>query len=96
MLGFVPGASYTSKYHKSLYTGAGSAAGWLIRVQAYCDYLYRAVLADFCREWFPRAQNIMEYVITLGMREFPSNSRNNIGENFLILVTAQNGRLARS
>ena len=36
MLGSIPGAAYKSKYHKSLYTGAGSAAGWLVQVQAYC------------------------------------------------------------
>lgn len=34
MLGSIPGAAYKGKYLKSLYTGAGSAAGWSVRVQA--------------------------------------------------------------
>ena len=33
---------------------------------------------DFYHNGFPRAQNITEYVINLGMRKFPSNKRNNI------------------
>ena len=37
---------------------------------------------DFYHDWFPRAQNITEYVINLGIRKFPSNSRN-IGEGYL-------------
>ena len=32
----IPGVVYKVKYHKSLYTDAGSAAGWLVQVQAYC------------------------------------------------------------
>jgi hypothetical protein len=36
MLGFISGATYKSKNHKSLYTEAGSAAWWLVWVQAYC------------------------------------------------------------
>ena len=36
-------------------------------------------------DWFPRAQNITEYVINLGIRKFPSNSRN-IWESFLIMA----------
>ena len=52
--------------------------------------------SDFYRDWFPRAQNITQYVISLGMRKILSNRRNHICESFLrILVTAQNGRLAR-
>ena len=35
MLGSIPGAACECKYHKSLYTGAGSAAGWVVQVQAY-------------------------------------------------------------
>lgn len=36
MLGFIPGAAYKGKYHKSLYIGARSrsAAGWLVPIQA--------------------------------------------------------------
>lgn len=36
MLESIPGATYKSKYQKSLYTGAGSAAGWLVQAQACC------------------------------------------------------------
>ena len=36
MLGSIPGAAYKSQYHKGSHTGAGSAAGWLVQVQAYC------------------------------------------------------------
>jgi hypothetical protein len=31
MLGSIPGAAYKSKHHKSLYTGAGSIARWLVQ-----------------------------------------------------------------
>ena len=37
MLGSIPGAAYKSKYHKSLYTGAGGATGRLVWFQAYCN-----------------------------------------------------------
>jgi hypothetical protein len=51
---------------------------------------------DFYRDWFPRAQNITEYAINLGMRKFPSNGRNSIREgSLIILVPEQNGRRAR-
>ena len=50
---------------------------------------------DFYCDWFPRAQNITEYVISFRIRKFPNNSRN-ICESFLIiLVKAENDRLAR-
>jgi len=78
--------------HKSLYTGAGSAAGWLGPGLLWVTIQSRS--SDFYHDWFPRAQNITECIINLGMRRFPSNSRSNIGESFLIiLVTEQNGRL---
>ena len=52
--------------------------------------------SDFYWDWFPRAQNITEYVINLSMREFLSNTSNNIEESFLMtLVIPQNGRLDR-
>ena len=36
MLGSIPGAVYKGKYYKNLHTGAESAVGWLVQVQAYC------------------------------------------------------------
>jgi hypothetical protein len=35
--GSIPGADYKIKNHKSSYTAAGSAAGKLVSVQAYCS-----------------------------------------------------------
>jgi hypothetical protein len=35
-------------------------------------------VTDYYCDWFPRTQNITEYVINLGTRKFPSNNRNNI------------------
>ena len=35
MLESIPGAAYKSKHYRNSYTGAGSAAGWLVRVQVY-------------------------------------------------------------
>ena len=72
MSGSIPGVANTIKAYTQL---AGRAAGWLVWLQAYCGLLYKAI--DFNRNWFPRGQNITEYVINLGMRKFPSNSRNN-------------------
>jgi hypothetical protein len=36
MLGSIPGAADKSKYLKGLCTGTGSAAGQVVRAQAYC------------------------------------------------------------
>lgn len=37
MLGSIPGLAYKGKKQNSSYLDAGSVAGLLVRVQAYCD-----------------------------------------------------------
>lgn len=39
-----PRATYESKYHKSLYIGAGTAVEWLVQVETYCGMLHKTVL----------------------------------------------------
>ena len=88
--GSIPKAVYKSKYHKSLYTGAGSVAQWLVQVHpSFLCAMIRSNSTDFYHDWFLRAENIREYVINLGTRKFPSKSRNKV------VVKAQNGRSAR-
>lgn len=88
MLGPIPGTAHTGKYHKSLYKGSGSAAGWVAWVQAYFRVTIENSSTAFYGDWFPRAQNIAEHVVNLSMKKFPGNSRSNI-------VAVQNGRSQR-
>ena len=88
MLGSIPGAAYKGKYHNKLIHrcrkcwwvgGVGPSLLW-VTIQSSST--------DFYCDWFPRAQNITEYVINLGIRKFPSNSRN-------MRKFPYNGRLCR-
>lgn len=85
ILGPIPGAAYKGKTHKTLYIGAGSAVGWLVPVQAYLWVTIQNSSTHFYCDCFPRTQNTRECVINLGIRNFPSNSRN-IRESFLIII----------
>ena len=57
LVGSILGAAYTNKYSESLYTGTGSAGGgcfWSsLVVGNYAEQFH-----DFCRDWFPWAQNM--------------------------------------
>lgn len=52
----------------------GSALLWISRQSSSTDFYW---------DWFPRAPNITAYVVNLGMKQFPSNGRNNVCESFL-------------
>jgi hypothetical protein len=69
MLESISGIVDKNKYHKSLCSGAGSAAGWLVWVQGYCGSLYKAGLLISIMVGFQRHKT--EYLINLGMRNFP-------------------------
>lgn len=76
MIGSIPGATYESKYHKDLYTSAGSAVvEWLVQVQAYCGYLDNAVLLKFIM--ISKGTEQKRICNQLGIRKFPNNSRSN-------------------
>ena len=76
MIESIPVATYKSKYHKDLYTGAGSTVvEWLVRDQAYCGYLERAVLLNFIMIFKGTEQK--RICNRLGISKFPNDSRSN-------------------
>lgn len=62
MLGVYPSGSL---YYKSLHTGSGKAVGWLIQSKLIWNN-YTKEFYWFSFDWFPRTQNITEYIIHPG------------------------------
>jgi hypothetical protein len=81
--GSIPGAAYTIKAYTQVQEVL--LGGWFRSKLISGNYTINSSI-DFYHDWFPRAQNITEYVITLGIRNFPSNNRN-ISESFLIMAS---------
>jgi len=76
MIESIPVATYKSEYHKDLYSGAGSAVvEWLVRDQAYCGYLEKAVLLNFIM--ISKGTEQKRICNQLGISKFPNDSRSN-------------------
>ena len=80
----IPGSSFQRKCHKSLYTGARSAGGWLVWVQAYCGKLYKAFLMTSI-VIVSKGTKYNRICNKLGIRKFPCNNIN-IWVSFLIIA----------
>ena len=84
--GSIPGAAYTIKAYTQVQEVL--LGGWFRSKLISGNYTINSSI-DFYHDWFPRAQNITEYVISLGIRKFPSYNRKNIRK------FPYNGRLTR-
>jgi uncharacterized protein YodC (DUF2158 family) len=71
MLRSIPQAAYTTNAYTQVQEVLLS--GWFGPKLIVGNYTNGSI--DFYCNWFPRAQNIIEYVINLGSKEFRSNSR---------------------
>jgi hypothetical protein len=82
-LGSIPGAAYTIK--------ACTRVQEVRVIDLSLSLLWVTIQnnsIDLYHDWFPRAQNLREYVVHRGIRKLPSNSRN-------MRKFPHNGRLAK-
>ena len=82
MLEFISGVGYKGKYN-SIYIDMGSAFWWMVQVKLIVGKIHNSS-TDFYCDWSPRAQNITEYVLSLGIRKFPTQQ--NIRRSFLMMA----------